>query len=443
MHAILGAGGAIGNALSRELHKRGIPIRQVSRAPAAVHPHDQVVAATGLSPTPYAEGIRAALDSLAPPARRSRRLKNGVGVLLLSAGLALAGCAESGSDPGEEASTGEWSLQEEVRIGGHDEGPELFGQIADLAVDADGRILVLDQQASELRVFGPEGEHEATLGGPGEGPGEFTRPNGVTIHPDDGSIWVMSAGRYTVFEADGTFRTTHPRPFGYFAVPWPGGFDGEGRLGDVASGTEFVRFDADMRSADTLEIPRVEVDQVRVTRGDGAGVMTMTAPFASRLHWQVDTHGHLWTAESSAMRFVAERGPGDTVAVREREHRPVPVSRREADEAVARVEGQAAGFGEDIRVEGDLRAADTKPAFQGFRVDDEGRIWVEPSRAEDEDPALELWTADGEWAGRIAAPPGLQLLYPAPLARGDHLWAVVTDEFDVPSVVRFRIEGLP
>lgn len=376
------------------------------------------------------------------PARRPGPLRAGW-ALLLPTVLFLVGCGEPGSETPEEDAPTTWSLVEELRIGSNDPGPELFGQLAALAVDDEGRILVLDQQASEVRVFDADGTHEATLGGPGEGPGELLRPFGLAVHPTDGTTWVVASNRYTVFDADGGFDATHPRPFSYFAVPWPGGFGADGRLGDVASPTDFVRLDDALAPADTVAIPTVEVEQVRVVREDGAGLMSLNRPFASRLHWQVDGAGRLWTAESGRMHFVATDPSGDTVEVRSREHTPVPVSPAEAEEAVAGAESTIRGFGTDVRVEGELRPASTKPAFQSFLVDDDGRLWVEPNVAEDAAPALELWTAGGDWAGRIERPAGLQLSYPRPVVRGPHLWAVVTDELDVPHVVRYRIEGLP
>lgn len=363
--------------------------------------------------------------------------------LLFTTILLLAGCGESGGEISPEDAPAGWSLVEELRIGSDEPGPELFGQIAALAVDDDGRILVLDQQASELRIFAPDGSHEATVGGPGEGPGEFLRPFGVAVHPEDATTWVVATNRYTVFDHGGEFVTTHPRPFSYFALPWPGGFGQDGHLGDVASSTTFVRLDDGLEPVDTLAIPTVEVEQIRVTRDDGAGLMTLVRPFASRLHWQVDRDGRLWTAESARMHFVATTASGDTVETRGREHTPVPVTPAEAEEAAAGVEMAIGGLGTDVRVEGDLRAAPMKPAFQTFLVDDDGRLWVDPSVPEDAAPALELWTAAGDWAGRIERPSGLELGFPRPVARGPHFWAVVTDELGVPNVVRYRIKGLP
>jgi hypothetical protein len=59
-----------------------------------------------------------------------------------------------------------------------------FGEITDLAVDAAGRIYVLDHHAREVRVFSPDGEPRQIVGRRGGGPGEFQEPSSVTVTAD-------------------------------------------------------------------------------------------------------------------------------------------------------------------------------------------------------------------------------------------------------------------
>ena len=83
-----------------------------------------------------------------------------------------------------------WTAEEDLRIGTLEgEGPDQFGQVAALKVDAQGRIYVLDYLSQDIRVFEADGSHSHTIGGPGEGPGEFMRAAGLNWHPD-GNLWV-------------------------------------------------------------------------------------------------------------------------------------------------------------------------------------------------------------------------------------------------------------
>ena len=63
---------------------------------------------------------------------------------------------------------------ETVTIGVEDGGyEEMFGEVADIAAMDDGTFLVLDSEASEVRMFDYDGSFLGLFGGPGEGPGEF------------------------------------------------------------------------------------------------------------------------------------------------------------------------------------------------------------------------------------------------------------------------------
>lgn len=89
------------------------------------------------------------------------------------------------------------SLVEEVRIGRLN-GPEeyVFGSIADLTVDAEGRIYVADGQVPIVRVYDADGRFVRNLGRRGAGPGEFRWISGVRMTPGgDLAVWVSSTSR--------------------------------------------------------------------------------------------------------------------------------------------------------------------------------------------------------------------------------------------------------
>lgn len=79
----------------------------------------------------------------------------------------------------------EAALVPEVSIGALD-GPEeyLFGSIWSIAVDGDRNVYVFDEQAHDIRVYDATGAYVETLGGRGEGPGEFSRAEAMALLPD-------------------------------------------------------------------------------------------------------------------------------------------------------------------------------------------------------------------------------------------------------------------
>lgn len=83
-------------------------------------------------------------------------------------------------------------------------GPELFGRIVDIAVDEEERLLVLDYENREVRIFSSEGEYLSSFGQKGEGPGEFQYPYQLARF-DSGKLAVLGRmGRVQFFEPSGT-----------------------------------------------------------------------------------------------------------------------------------------------------------------------------------------------------------------------------------------------
>ena len=64
-----------------------------------------------------------------------------------------------------------------LEIGGAEEvGATQFSGIQAVWTDGAGRLWVVDGQSGELRIFEPDGTHLRTVGGRGQGPGEFLQP---------------------------------------------------------------------------------------------------------------------------------------------------------------------------------------------------------------------------------------------------------------------------
>jgi hypothetical protein len=76
-------------------------------------------------------------------------------------------------------------------IGALDGAPEqVFGEIADAAVDQWGRFVVLDARYNQLRLYDGRGRFIAAGGGPGAGPGEFQSPAALALQGDS-TVWVL------------------------------------------------------------------------------------------------------------------------------------------------------------------------------------------------------------------------------------------------------------
>lgn len=100
------------------------------------------------------------------------------------------------------------AAQTVTRLGTEEEGPQLFGRIGDVAVDAEGNVFVFDPLAMELRVFDSEGGHVSSVGGMGDGPLEL-RYNlfGVFELLDEGRVLVANGASTKLFrETEGQWQ---------------------------------------------------------------------------------------------------------------------------------------------------------------------------------------------------------------------------------------------
>lgn len=335
-----------------------------------------------------------------------------------------------------------WRVTEEVRIGSLEgDGPDVFGSVAGLAVDDLGRTHVLDRQAREVRVFGPDGAHVRTFGREGEGPGELGDPIGLVRGPE-GRMWVVdpSNNRYSVFDTAGTFVTSHRRQLGGYAVPWSGGFDDRGRLleATVASGEDgvrriFVRFDTAFSTADTLESPPHEGESFELETENS--YMAATVPFTGGRVTTLDPGGTVWTGVNEDYAFARVSLAGDTMRVVRKDFEPAPVTHEDRDEALERLDWFRSQGGEVDP----SRIPDTKPAYRWLAASPSGHLWVAPVVEEaDVGSVLDIFDPEGRYLGRVDLPvtlTGRTLVF-----RDDQIYGLTTDELDVSYVVRLRVE---
>ena len=121
-----------------------------------------------------------------------------------SAGVAIV------TNPPGDAARASIAPEPVLSIGAVD-GPdeEIFGRIASVALDGAGNFIVADAQIGEIRIFDPSGDHLRTLGGAGEGPGEFRALTGAWPTAEGVIVAVDTRlDRITRFAPDGKLLTT-------------------------------------------------------------------------------------------------------------------------------------------------------------------------------------------------------------------------------------------
>lgn len=375
--------------------------------------------------------------------------------------LAAAGCGSNGDSLQERATTRKLpngavvvsnpaALDHEVRPLTVDlrfgreagAGQDLFGNVADLEVDAYGRIYVLDDQAREFRVFGADGAHVRTIGGRGSGPLEFSRPTGIAWGPD-WQMWIEDTGnnRYSVFDTTGALLASHPRKFSWRAFRWSGAFDRDGNLylENMKFSVEQIsrwltKGDTDLAVTDSIQLPQFEPATYELVL-DGIKVAVTNIPFTPNLRWSVAPDGTLWFGLTDAYRFYQRAMEGDTLRIVERAYNPIPISQSVRDSALD------TEFLRDMAERGanidPSLVPKHLPRWQSFTIDDEDRLWVMPQLAAPDSSAFDMYDSKGRLVASFKL--GARLVPSTLRVRADYLYGVMVDELDVPYVIRASV----
>lgn len=404
--------------------------------------------------------------------RFSRTLVDGAAVLFLGAGgvsrpssLVAAQSAQEFGAP--------WLTVEEYEIGEgvSGGGDAAFSLISAVRVlEGGGRILVVEAAHLRVTIWTPDGSLVREVGGPGEGPGEFSGPLFAQVRA--GGIYTRDARRYTAFSSDGELIGTTPLP--------PPGLRFEGhRLRPralLADGSFLAVADVPptvqagfgggepVESVPVLHL-RAEDDQwelapiarLDIRNRDLFILPTGRRPPGIQTGQFYSDHDLTWYDPEAGSVVVLRRnlGRGEVelleigVAGDTAWHRRLspPAVRFRADQVAAVIDdaarnlaGSAVGQGvsvEEMReaLEDALYIPDPMPGATRMHGTASGEVWFRGYQRQD---SLAVWYAagrDGIGLRQVLLPPGFR-----PMDASDsHVWGVRRGELGVEYVVRRRL----
>ena len=345
--------------------------------------------------------------------------------------------------------TGEWTLEEDLRLYGPPSG--YFGAVGALATDSRDNIFVLDGMAQQIHVFDPRGAHVRTLGGKGEGPGEFRMADALAMGPGD-TLWVTDPvrGRYSLFGPDGGLARVLTRRInggstaercrmeqggGY--LEWAIRFPNEERTGDPSDIDLLhiypVRVSSDGDGQDTL--PRLEFTQTMANMPS----MGMRRPvwIGPALRRAFDCSGSFWFAQSGEYRLYKRTLDGDTTVIASlADATPANVDEADRDEVRGFFESWPDLLANQLRA-----LPERKPIIEKMFVDGADHLFVIPETSRvDAGAAIDVFREDGAFVGRLAVPETVALAYDRGAhATPDYLIFAGADEAGTPYVTRLRI----
>lgn len=378
------------------------------------------------------------------------------GTVTDSAGVAIVMNPEAGLWSDAQG----WTVEQDLMVGTATGEPEYqFGQIAGIDVDAEGRIYVMDQQAREVRVFGPDGEFVVAMGKAGSGPGELSQAAGpVFVAGDTVVVPDVMQQRITLYTAAGDPAGSRPLPMaGGIAVKWM-----EAPNHDLIQQAMVMAFpgqeNVDPKNLLVRRSPTGEVIDTLHEMPIGRSVsFTGNTPnitmFESEPMWTIGPDGRLYTGVNSEYSLRVHGSNGDVVRIVR-----MPFERRsitEGDQAEFRriVRGlwQEQGMPPDAleMMSQALNFADFYPAYANILGGPEGSLWVQRLQTPEEireqgenfdiqdlgSATWEIFNEEGQLLGTIRMPTRF-----TPLAFiGEALYGVSRDDMDVQYVTRLRL----
>ena len=395
------------------------------------------------------------------------------------ASLALSAVLPAACGDRPDASDGtpqaEWITEPEYRIGDAAEGDALFGRVPYLRVGPYGRVFVVEAMVGRVSVWTPAGERLFSLGGPGEGPGDFMLP--YKIHFEDSRFYVRDWSRFTWFRYDGTILETVPNP--PTSVGWRGfGLRMDALLADGSLlGLSQLPFSVRLGLlGDDDPVDRTPLFSVRNTeRGwvrepvywiDGRrslyAIPTLEGNgyyFQGQPYWESDQYEFDPGTGTVVVARVAGEGlgpgeadlievtaRGDTAWRRRLRFEPVRVTPEMAEAEIDALVERAGGFPrEDMNrwlrharevIENTVRVPRYAPAVKTLTMASSGQLWL---RSHEKSDTLSVWYS----LDRGAESPPRRVLLPDWLfvrdATDTHVWGVWRDELDINYVVGRRL----
>lgn len=348
------------------------------------------------------------------------------------------------------------------------EGPPetSFGRVASIAVQKDGRLLVVDRQVPVIRIFSEDGAYVESWSRRGEGPGELEGPDaGMAVLPD-GRVVVRDRGnaRLQVFLPDGTPSDSWPVITGQYINRRAMGVTGDTLLNpDLVNPADplpdwrigLVRIQSNGAVIDTLPIPDFGRRAHRFVARVGGNASEIDLPFAPTEHWAWHPGGFVVHGVGHEYSITLYRS--DQPLRIERDVAPVPVTAAERDQEELRVLNTMRWLDNGWRWNGPT-IPNAKPLISGILAGVSGRIWVVRDgpayEAEDldydaSDPydteirwrqerLADAFQPDGTFLGTVVMPRDLDWRVPLVL-NADTLWAVARDDLGVQRVHRYEL----
>lgn len=334
----------------------------------------------------------------------------------------------------------EWTARERFVLGGADEGPESFYRLAPSYMGTDdlGRIHILNGATDRVVTFGPDGELIRELGRKGGGPGEFEMVGSMSVS-ESGEIALFDYGKMALVRWDSAGELLpqihFPHPPNIGGGPHQrhtsGGYlvSTGGRIDDE----RVQRLIAVTGEDTTLLAVAPQPDQGMVMFEKCGGGVSFPPLFTPTVVWD-HRDGTTAVAPGAEYRIDLWRDGQLFRSIR----RDIPVTPATRELAIAEAgEGFTINFGRGPCTVPPDEYADARgwgpavSAIARLALAPDGSLWVQRRVPGEGNPPIDIFDADGAYAGTL--PAGTE--FPALMLKDGAVGVITTDELDVQRLV--------
>lgn len=339
-----------------------------------------------------------------------------------------------------------------LTIGSVDGPPEyqLYRVRGALRLD-DGRIVVADGGSRQIRFYDATGSHIRSVGGEGEGPGEYRVPGLLARYPGDSLlVWDGNLRRGTVLANNGALGRTFDGPL--IGTPFYYVHDvfGDGSIfGRLDEGVELDSVEIGLQRYHATYFrmdPTGRIDTVGVFFGnealtyttDGGNTALTSMPLGrDAVHATRADLLHFGSSDTWEVRTYTSAGALVRISRNLNGNRPLTRELIDAytSDALGRITDPATLRRREAMYD-QTPWPETLPAYSDLKADTEGNLWVADYLAPgEEQPRWTVFDAEGRMLGAIETPIGFTIHE----IGADYLLGVERDELDVEHVVMYGL----
>jgi hypothetical protein len=327
-----------------------------------------------------------------------------------------------------------------------------LGRMSGVAVDNSDRVFIGDTDQKTIHVFDPDGSYRTSLGREGQGPGEFNAisvsipmrihsnrlfvadvsgiiPHRINVYFLDSmefshTVNLIAENRGDFEELAGYFPDQfYPRNDGTFLVSYKRPLE----INDPESYIRYFIQDSNGRIISDQVFEQNDLTYLPYTYPNGYTV-AFSFPFLGKSLFTVSDDDQLYSAWTEDFLIEVHDPHGEYLRAFEHPIEKKAFNQREY------IEGKVDAVRRMIREANDL--PQTWPALESMFFDNENRLWV--SAIVDDDEVYEWWVLQetGEVIARFEWPRD----EPIEVVNNGYIYTRETDEMDVASIVRYRIE---